>query len=136
MALTNKQKSMVSYIRGTRATAPAEIADQHPELYNPWVYGETVIIGDRRRDDTNGMLYEVYAAAGDNLYPPNQVPAVWKRVYEEEWPEWVQPAGAHDAYGTGAKVTHYGKRWTSNIDGNTTEPGLDERWWTEYIEEA
>ena len=133
MALTNKQKSMVSYIRGTRATAPAEIADQHPELYNPWVYGEIVVIGDRRRDEENGLLYEVHAPAGTNLFPPHQVPAVWKRVFEEDWPDWVQPLGAHDAYAFGAKVKHNGKKWTSDIKANVYEPGV--YGWSEYIGE-
>lgn len=32
-----------------------------------------------------------------------------------EYPEWVMPSGAH---------------YTSNIDGNTTEPGSDDRYWT------
>lgn len=132
MALTNKQKSMVEYIRGTRATAPAEIANQHPEYYDPWLYGEAVEIGDRRRDETNNLLYEVFASAGDNLYPPSQVPAVWKRVYEEEWPEWVQPTGAHDAYALGAKVTHNSKKWISDYDANTWEPGVFG--WTEVTE--
>lgn len=132
MELTDKQKNLASYIAGTRATAPAEIADKHPELYNPWISGESVIIGDRRRDEYNGLLYEVYNAAGDNLYPPHEVPAIWRRVYEEEWPAWVQPTGAHDAYGLGAKVTHNGKKWTSDINANTYEPGV--YGWTEYIE--
>ena len=42
MALTSKQKKMAEYILGTRATAPAEVADQHPEYFSPWVYGELV----------------------------------------------------------------------------------------------
>ena len=121
--LTQKQLNLAAYIAGTRATAPAEIADKHPELYNPWVYGKNVEIGDRRRDECNGLLYEVHNAAGDNLYPPHEVPAVWRRVYEEEWPEWVQPTGAHDAYGLGAKVTHNGKKWTFDVNANTWEPG-------------
>lgn len=129
MALTSKQRNMAEYIRGTRATAPAEIADKHPEYYDPWVYGEAVSIGDRRRDTDNGLLYEVYAAAGDNLYPPHEVPAVWKRLYEEEWPDWVQPTGAHDAYDLGAKVKHNGKKWVSDIKANTYEPGV--YGWTE-----
>ena len=134
MALTNKQKAMANYIAGTRATAPAEIADKHPELYNPWVYGEKVKIGDRRRDEINGLLYEVYNAVGDNLYPPHEVPAIWKRVFEEEWPEWVQPTGAHDAYAKDAKVTHNSKKWTSDVDANVWEPGV--YGWTEYVEEV
>ena len=130
MALNKKQKDMASYIAGTRATAPAEIADQHPNLYNPWVYGEAVKIGDRRRDETNGLLYEVHNDAGDNLYPPHEVPAVWRRVYEEEWPEWVQPLGAHDVYKQGAKVTHKGTKWISDVNNNSWEPGV--YGWSEY----
>ena len=133
MALTQKQLNMAAYIRDTRAIAPAEVAERHADYYNPWVYGEAVKIGDRRRD-TNGLLYEVYAPAGDNLYSPDQVPAVWKRVYTEEWPEWVQPIGAHDAYAVGAKVSHSSKKWTSDVDSNVWEPGV--YGWTEYVEEA
>ena len=128
--LTNKQKSMVSYIRGTRATAPAEIADANPQFYNPWESGEPVQIGERRRDPNNGFVYEVYALAGDNLYPPHQVLNIWRRVWDEEWPEWVQPLGAHDAYAFGAKVKHNGKKWTSDIKANTYEPGV--YGWSEY----
>lgn len=129
MALTSKQKSMASYIRGTRATAPAEIADANPQFYNPWESGEAVSIGNRRRDEYNGLVYEVYAAAGDNLYPPHEVLNIWRRVWDEEWPDWVQPTGAHDAYDLGAKVTHNGKKWTSDIKANTYEPGV--YGWTE-----
>ena len=40
----------------------------------------------------------------------------------EEWPAWVQPSGAHDAYGIGDKVTFNGKHYTSKIDGNVWSP--------------
>ena len=114
---------MAKYIRGTRATAPAEIADANPQFYQPWEAREPVKIGDRRRDEYNGLVYEVYAAAGDNLYPPHEVLNIWRRVYEEEWPEWVQPTGAHDAYAKYAKVTHNNIKWVSDYDNNTWEPG-------------
>ena len=43
----------------------------------------------------------------------------------EEWTEWIQPTGAHNAYAKGAKVTHNGKKWTSTVNGaNTWEPGV------------
>ena len=132
MVLTNKQKSMVSYIRGTRATAPAEIADANPQFYNPWESGEPVQIGERRRDPNNGLVYEVYALAGDNLYPPHQVLNIWRRVWDEEWSEWVQPLGAHDAYEQGAKVQHKNAKWTSDIPANVYEPGV--YGWTEFTE--
>jgi hypothetical protein len=39
-------------------------------------------------------------------------------------PEWIQPTGAHDAYGLNAEVTHLGKYWRSTVDANTWEPGV------------
>ena len=32
--------------------------------------------------------------------------------------------GAHDAYPQGAKVSHQGKHWVSEIDANNYEPGV------------
>lgn len=132
MALTDKQKSMVEYIRGTRATAPAEIADQHPELYNPWVAGITVTAGERC--EHGGKVYEcVQGHTTQADWTPDATPALWKRVYTEEYPDWVQPLGAHDAYALGAKVKHNGKKWTSDIKANVYEPGV--YGWSEYTGE-
>ena len=60
-------------------------------------------------------------------WPPDLTPAVWARVDDpaEEWPEWVQPLGAQDAYADGAKVSHNGKHWINTYgDGNIWEPGV------------
>ena len=40
----------------------------------------------------------------------------------DEWPEFVQPTGAHDAYQTGDKVTYNGKHYISTMDGNVWNP--------------
>lgn len=40
----------------------------------------------------------------------------------DEWPEFVRPTGAHDAYAKGAKVTYAGKHYVSLIDGNVWPP--------------
>lgn len=47
----------------------------------------------------------------------------------EAWPAWSQPTGAHDAYSAGDRVSHSGKHWTSDADGNVWEPGV--YGWTE-----
>lgn len=57
-------------------------------------------------------------------WTPDRVPALFTRVSVEEYPDWVQPTGAHDAYGKGDKVAHNGKHWQSDIDGNVWEPGV------------
>ena len=49
-----------------------------------------------------------------------------------DWPEWVQPTGAHDAYAKGSQVTHNGEKYVSQIDANVWEPGVfgSESLWT------
>ena len=41
----------------------------------------------------------------------------------DEWPEYVPPTGAHDAYHVGDKITWGGKRWTCKMDGCVWTPG-------------
>jgi hypothetical protein len=40
--------------------------------------------------------------------------------------DWQQPSGSHDAYDAGVLVTHEGKTWKSDVDGNVWEP--PEQW--------
>lgn len=49
----------------------------------------------------------------------------------EEFPEWVQPTGQHDAYMTGDKVTFNGKHYESVIDYNTWSPEAYPQGWKE-----
>lgn len=65
---------------------------------------------------------------------PDAAPTLWTRITPDEWPAWVQPTGAHDAYHIGDRVTHNGKRYISQINGNTAAPGADARWWLEATE--
>lgn len=43
---------------------------------------------------------------------------------QEEYPEWYQPTGAHDAYSMGDKVSHSDKHWKSIVNNNVWEPGV------------
>lgn len=64
-------------------------------------------------------------------WSPTAAASLWTRVDDPsvEWPEWVQPTGAHDAYAVGYKVSHNKKHWVSDIDANVWEPGV--AGWTE-----
>ena len=57
-------------------------------------------------------------------WEPDKTPALWTVVSLDEWPEWVQPTGAHDAYMKGDKVSHNGKHWVCDMDYCTYEPGV------------
>lgn len=41
---------------------------------------------------------------------------------EEEWPEYVQPTGAHNAYNTGDKITFNGNHYICQMDGCVWSP--------------
>lgn len=98
------------------------------ELFPAYRVGVAYVVGDRFR--YGGKLYRVVQAHTSQAdWVPDVTPALYTVVSVEEWPEWVQPAGAHDAYATGAKVTHDGKHWVSDVDNNTWAPGV--YGWTE-----
>lgn len=72
-----------------------------------------------------GLLYRcIQSHLSQADWTPDITPALWVRTSTEEWPEWVQPTGAHDAYAFGAKVSYNEKHWISNMDANVYEPGV------------
>lgn len=65
------------------------------------------------------------------LTAEERVRVVEDRLNAMEYPEFVQPTGAHDAYSKGAKVTYNGKRYISLIDANTWAPDAYPAGWSE-----
>lgn len=49
----------------------------------------------------------------------------------DEWPEYVQPTGAHDAYHVGDKITYNGKHYTCLMDGCVWTPDAYPQGWRE-----
>ena len=94
------------------------------ELFAPWADETAYAVDDRIRYD--GILYRcVQAHTSQSDWTPDITPALWVVVSLDEYPEWVQPTGAHDAYMTGDKV-HYPTAddpvYISTIDNNVYEP--------------
>ena len=95
--------------------------------------------------DYNGTLYK--STINGNVWAPDVYPAGWELVEstgpepepgggEEEpeppeYPEFVQPTGAHDAYNTGDRVTYNGKVYESTMDGNVYSPDAYPAGWKE-----
>lgn len=141
---------------GTEALYGARPKPDADGVY-PYVYNMGIYEGMLVRDD-DGVLYRSITGTQEKptelLYHPKDVPALMVKVEEEfpeeptepenpnpdepqpkpedEYPKWVQPTGAHDAYAQGAKVSHNGKKWTSDIPANVYEPGV--YGWTEVKE--
>lgn len=114
-------------------TLDAVTASEHAELFAEWAYPIAYTVGQLRRH--NGKLYKcVQAHTSQESWTPDTAASLWSVAADpaEEWPAWSQPVGAHDAYAAGDKVSHNGKHWTSDVDGNVWEPGVSQ--WTEYTE--
>ena len=100
-----------------------EDALQAVELYPAWTTGTAYTVDERIR--YNATLYRCVQAHTSQVdWTPDVTPALWTVVSLDEWPEWVQPTGAQDAYRVGDKVSHNGKHWTNTLDYNTYEPGV------------
>lgn len=76
----------------------------------------------------SGLLYRCVQAHTSQVdWTPTAAVSLWSRAADtgEEWPEWIRPTGAHDAYDLNAKVSHNGKHWiNTGKDKNEYEPGV------------
>lgn len=54
----------------------------------------------------------------------------------EEYPEYVQPTGAHDAYQTGDKVAYNGKKYICKMNNCVWSPDIYPAGWKEVVESA
>ena len=100
------------------------------ELFPKWNESASYEQGDRvRYNDTLYKCLQSHTAQSD--WKPSEAVSLWVRVDDPsiEFPAWIQPTGAHDAYAKGAKVSHLEKHWISDIDANVYEPS--EYGWTE-----
>ena len=93
----------------------------------------------------NGKLYK--STINGNVWSPDVYPAGWELVEStgpepepgggeeepepSEYPEFVQPTGAHDAYNVGDRVTYNGKVYESTMNGNVWAPDAYPAGWKE-----
>lgn len=111
-------------------TLTDEQAAKVPSVFPAWDEAAVYQTGDRAQ--YGGRLYKClqgHTAQGD--WPPELAPSLWVQVDDpgEEWPVWRQPSGSEEAYPKGAKVSHEGRHWVSEIDANVWTPG--EYGWSE-----
>jgi hypothetical protein len=122
-----------------------ELADMLTKIDTIWLQGD---LDDDQRTElvqlarTNADPEQSYAPISAQLTAlADRIKALETRVTAlegdstepepEEWPAWVQPTGAHDAYNTGDKVTFEGRHYISRIDGNVWSPAVYPDGWEE-----
>lgn len=111
-------------------------------------------MGELTEDEMTQLLEQAQAnAKPDDSYAPlaDRVKAIeeWETTIEErlaklesgsstdpekpadEWSEYKQPTGAHDAYHVGDKITYNGKHYTCLMDGCVWTPDAYPQGWRE-----
>lgn len=130
MTLTERARELRPYIEKAATNLPDEDALQAVELFPQWVTGHAYAVDDRLQ--YKNVLYRVVQAhTSQEDWTPDVTPAMFVVVSLDEWPEFVQPTGAHDAYKKGDKVTFEGKHYISLIDANVYSPAAYPAGWQE-----
>lgn len=123
-------------IEAMTAYVPDTFAVTIPRLFPLWDGGGHAY-AEGERVQHGGVLYRCLTGhTSQDSWRPDTAPSLWVRVDDPavEWPEWRQPAGSTDAYSKGAKVSHNGKHWVSDVEANVWEPGVSG--WTEVPDGA
>ena len=118
-----KAKQLRQLIEQLAVTLGDETALTGVELFPAWVVGKAYAVSDRVQ--YNGTLYKcIQAHTSQSDWMPSATPALWKTVSLDEYPEWVQPTGAHDAYNIGDKVTYNGQHYICTSNANVYAPDV------------
>ena len=118
-----KAKQLRQLIEQLAVTLDDETALTGVELFPTWVVGKAYAVNDRAQ--YNGTLYKcIQAHTSQSDWMPSATPALWKTVSVDEYPEWVQPTGAHDAYNIGDKVAYNGQHYVCTSDANVYAPDV------------
>lgn len=130
MTYIERARALRPYIEKAAISLTDEDALQAVELFPQWVVEHAYAVDERLQ--YNGVLYRVVQSHTSQAdWTPDITPALFVVVSLDEWPEFVQPTGAHDAYNKGDKVTFEGKHYISLIDGNVYSPTAYPAGWQE-----
>lgn len=126
MITREKARLLRKLIERMSAELPDSDAYDAAELFPVWALKDYAV-GDRVQYE--GNLYKcIQAHTAQSDWTPDTAVSLWVRVDDPsiEWPEWIQPVGAQDAYAKGSKVSwpKDERRWISDVDSNVWEPGV------------
>ena len=123
LTYTERARALRPYIVKSAVSLTDEDAIDAIELFPAWSVGTAYQVNERVQ--YHGVLYRVVQAhTSQEDWAPDVTKALFVVVSLDEWPEWVQPTGAHDAYNKGDKVKYNGKHYISIIDANVYTPGV------------
>ena len=144
---------MYAIIKSVINSGNYELTDMLSKIDTMWVQGS---ITDEQRMELTALARD--KATPEATYAPLQeqvdalavrIDALTQRVVAlegggtagdtpttpvDEWPEFVQPTGAHDAYYTGDQITYNGKHYICKMDGCVWPPDVYPAGWQEVTD--
>lgn len=123
MDILEEARKFRAFIETMAESVDDETAKSHKDVFPLWKENTEYVKDFRVR--YNEVLYKVLQDhTSQSDWTPNTAVSLYVRVDDPtiEFPEWIQPTGAHDAYPKDYKVSHNGKHWISLIDANVWEP--------------
>ena len=133
---------MQSIIQDTIATGRFDLNDLSRKINRLYIEGhltdeqrDTLLSQAREKADPH-QSYGTWQAEIDRIWGAirtlqTATPVEQPEAPIDEYPAYVQPTGAHDAYPIGAKVTFNTKRYVSKIAANVWAPDVYPAGWTE-----
>lgn len=141
---------MYSIIKEVLIKGNYELVDILNKINKLWIEGS---LTEEERDELVNLARS--NANSENSYTENtqQIANLWEYYQQldsrltklengqgttepelEEWPEYIQPSGAHDAYRTGNRIMFQGKKYICELDGCVWDPLTYPQGW-ELVEE-
>ena len=137
MSIIERAKALRAVIEANAQSMDAKKAIDYPELFPEWSGdGRDYKAGQMMR--RNGELVKVLQDHRSQPgWTPEAAPSLYAKVLIDPSGSvlpWVQPDSTNP-YRLGDMVSHNGKVWMSNIDGNVWEPGVvgTESLWEQVI---
>ena len=124
-AITEEQKTELDSLARENAVAENSYAPLQEQINN----------ANSRMDELEARIVklensESSGETGEDTEPEEPIGPI------EEYPEFVQPTGAHDCYNTGDKITYNGKKYICKMNGCVWAPDVYPAGWEEVVEDT
>ena len=128
-AITEEQKTELDNLARENANAENSYAPLQEQIDK--AFEEINLLKETINANAIGMsaLKDAVEKLGGKIETPAEQP-------KEEYPQYIQPTGAHDAYNTGDKITYNGKKYICKMDGCVWSPDVYPAGWEEVVEEV
>ncbi len=123
--ITDEQKTELDELARTNAKAENSYASVQEQIDK--AFREIDLLKSTVEANAIGMsaLKDAVEKLGGKIEEPSEPEK------EEEYPEYIQPQGAHDAYKIGDKITYKGKKYICQMNGCVWTPDDYPKGWQE-----